>query len=60
MLTCAYNSQEFIRVGYYVNNELPGLGEEDPVPDPIDPHQIQRSILADKPRVTHFAITWDE
>jgi hypothetical protein len=24
LLTCSYRGQEFIRVGYYVNNELPG------------------------------------
>lgn len=24
LLTCSYRAQEFIRVGYYVNNELPG------------------------------------
>ena len=27
LLTCSYREQEFIRVGYYVNNELPGEGD---------------------------------
>jgi histone chaperone ASF1 len=33
LLTCSYRGQEFIRVGYYVNNELPGADES--------PHQQQ-------------------
>ena len=36
LLTCSYKSQEFIRVGYYVNNEYadPDMKENPPsVPD---------------------------
>ncbi|GAA6044272.1 hypothetical protein JCM8097_002102 [Rhodosporidiobolus ruineniae] len=75
LLTCAYNDQEFVRIGYYVNTEYgdPALktqhdaAQEDgaqergiSAPDPtqhID--KLVRSVLADKPRVTKFNITWD-
>lgn len=57
ILTCAYNNQEFFRVGYYVNNvyldELPENNEE------ISVEKIERYILHDKPRITKFNISWD-
>ncbi|GAA5940718.1 hypothetical protein JCM21900_002820 [Sporobolomyces salmonicolor] len=75
LLTCAYNDQEFVRIGYYVNTEYGDAAlkaqheaslEEDAAarglsaPDPskhID--QLERSVLAEKPRVTKFNIKWD-
>jgi histone chaperone ASF1 len=38
LLTCAYRSQEFLRVGYYVNNEYAdeALREEPPAEPQID------------------------
>ncbi|KTW28774.1 hypothetical protein T552_01404 [Pneumocystis carinii B80] len=62
LLTCAYDSREFVRVGYYVNNELPGvLLREDGTPDveKWSVEDVQRNILAEKPRVTRFNIRWD-
>ncbi|CEQ41779.1 SPOSA6832_03533, partial [Sporobolomyces salmonicolor] len=74
LLTCAYNDQEFVRIGYYVNTEYGDAAlkaqheaslEEDAAarglsaPDPskhID--QLERSVLAEKPRVTKFNIKW--
>ncbi|EHK99728.1 ASF1-like protein [Glarea lozoyensis ATCC 20868] len=59
LLTCAYDGREFVRVGYYVNNEYDS--EElnaDPPPKPIL-EKVRRNILAEKPRVTRFAIKWD-
>ncbi|KAJ4387661.1 Histone chaperone asf1 [Gnomoniopsis smithogilvyi] len=59
LLTCSYDGREFVRVGYYVNNEYET--EElsaDPPAKPII-EKIRRNILADKPRVTRFAIKWD-
>lgn len=36
LLTCSYMSQEFVRVGYYVNNEYMDLEMADnPPPKPI-------------------------
>ena len=58
LLTCSYDGREFVRVGYYVNNEYDS--EElstDPPPKPII-ERIRRNVLAEKPRVTRFAIKW--
>lgn len=58
LLTCSYVGQEFIRVGYYVNNDYDDdqLREEPPARVLID--RVQRNILADKPRVTKFPINF--
>ena len=50
--------QEFIRVGYYVNNDYDDeqLREEPPTKVLVD--RVQRNILADKPRVTKFPINF--
>lgn len=58
LLTCAYDSREFIRVGYYVNNEYESdeLSADPPAKPIIE--KIRRNVLADKPRVTRFAIKW--
>ena len=60
LLTCSYRSQEFIRVGYYVNNsyaDYPELTEEPPATPQFD--KLKRNILATNPRVTKFKINWD-
>lgn len=58
LLTCSYVGQEFVRVGYYVNNDYESeqLREEPPQKVIID--KIQRNILTDKPRVTKFPINF--
>eukprot|EP00462_Mataza_sp_D1_P002275 CAMPEP_0175106450 /NCGR_PEP_ID=MMETSP0086_2-20121207/11206_1 /TAXON_ID=136419 /ORGANISM="Unknown Unknown, Strain D1" /LENGTH=280 /DNA_ID=CAMNT_0016382787 /DNA_START=18 /DNA_END=860 /DNA_ORIENTATION=- len=69
LLTCSYLDQEFIRVGYYVNNDygpnlelmseytrLKEAGEQPRVA--LD--QLHRHILSDKPRVTRFQIHWSQ
>ena len=60
LLTCSYRNQEFIRVGYYVNNEYsdPELKENPPAVPQFD--KLSRNILASNPRVTRFKIDWDE
>jgi len=76
LVTCSYQEREFLRVGYYVNNEyvdpngpppvkMGDNGEALPPPPPpkypqLDLSHVQRQILADKPRVTKFAIPWTE
>ncbi|KAI5295816.1 ASF1 anti-silencing function 1, partial [Ascosphaera pollenicola] len=52
LLTCSYDGREFVRVGYYVNNEYvdAALNENPPAVPLVE--KVQRSILADKPRVT--------
>ncbi|PKS13023.1 hypothetical protein jhhlp_000364 [Lomentospora prolificans] len=59
LLTCAYDGREFVRVGYYVNNEYDSeeLNAEPPAKPIIE--RVKRNILAEKPRVTRFAIKWD-
>jgi histone chaperone ASF1 len=59
LLTCSYKSQEFLRVGYYVNNEYLEDELRDNPPDVPLIDRLHRSILADKPRVTKFNINWD-
>ena len=58
LLTCSYDGREFIRVGYYVNNEYTdeALNLEPPSKPIVE--KVQRNILAEKPRVTRFAIKW--
>lgn len=59
LLTCAYDGREFVRVGYYVNNEYEDeqLAADPPAKPVIE--KIRRNVLAEKPRVTRFAIKWD-
>ncbi|KAL7938834.1 histone deposition protein Asf1, partial [Trichoderma chlorosporum] len=59
LLTCAYDGREFVRVGYYVNNEYDSeeLNAEPPTKPIIE--RVKRNVLAEKPRVTRFAIKWD-
>ncbi|TRZ02614.1 hypothetical protein DNTS_021779, partial [Danionella cerebrum] len=59
LITCTYRGQEFIRIGYYVNNEYTDAElRENP---PVKPNygQLQRNILASNPRVTRFHINWE-
>ena len=60
LLTCSYLEQEFIRIGYYVNNEydLPEMNENPP--EVVDIPRVMRNILADSPRVTRWSINWDQ
>lgn len=60
LLTCSYRGQEFVRVGYFINNDYsdPEL-RENPPPKPLF-EKLTRNILATKPRVTRFKINWDD
>jgi hypothetical protein len=58
LLTCSYDGREFVRVGYYVNNEYDSEElNQDPPAKPII-ERVRRNVLAEKPRVTRFAIKW--
>ena len=59
LLTCAYNGQEFIRVGYYVNNEYADEALREAPPATVDIERVARNILAEKPRVTRFPCAFD-
>lgn len=79
LITCSYNCHEFVRIGYYVNNEMTiidpttttALDENNDIMvangDSNEEntafcslHKIVRTTLADKPRVTRFAIPWQD
>eukprot|EP00035_Acanthoeca_spectabilis_P022069 m.441831 g.441831 ORF g.441831 m.441831 type:complete len:216 (-) comp18713_c0_seq1:1230-1877(-) len=62
LITCAYRGQEFVRIGYYVNNDFsdPEMKENPPAlaPNALVQH-LGRAILHDKPRVTRYTIDWE-
>ncbi|TYZ57201.1 hypothetical protein PybrP1_011151 [[Pythium] brassicae (nom. inval.)] len=58
LVTCSYRSREFVRVGYYVNNDYADPFLLENPPPRVDITKLQRNILADKPRVTRFPIDW--
>lgn len=58
LITCSYKSREFIRVGYYVNNELVEEDVSTSGESAIDTSKIRRNIMAENPRVTRFSIEW--
>lgn len=60
IITCTYHSHEFVRVGYYVNNEYMNAEMRENPPDTPDFSQLQRNILSSAPRVTRFKINWDD
>ncbi|KAF4517945.1 hypothetical protein B566_EDAN005311 [Ephemera danica] len=59
LLMCSYKGQEFVRVGYFINNEYtdPEMRENPPAEPQYQ--QMMRNILATAPRVTRFKIDWD-
>ena len=61
LITCSYKEQEFVRIGYYVNNEYSCDDDDDDaiLPSPLPMDQVIRTTLADKPRVTRFTIQWN-
>lgn len=59
LLSCSYKEREFVRVGYYVNNEYDSEELRENPPAKVQVDHIVRNILAEKPRVTRFNIAWD-
>ncbi|CAN4123615.1 unnamed protein product [Withania somnifera] len=58
LLTCSYVGQEFLRIGYYVNNEYNDEKLREQPPQTVLIDNIERNILTDKPRVTKFPINF--
>ena len=58
LLTASYKDAEFIRVGYYVNNEYESEEMRENPPEEVQLDKVQREVLASKPRVTRFNINW--
>lgn len=59
LLSCSYADREFVRVGYYVNNEYDSEELRENPPAKVQVDRVVRNILAEKPRVTRFNIVWD-
>lgn len=59
LLSCSYAGREFVRVGYYVNNEYDSEEMRENPPAKVQVEHVVRNILAEKPRVTRFNIVWD-
>ncbi|KAJ1918527.1 Histone chaperone asf1 [Mycoemilia scoparia] len=59
LLTCSYKGKEFVRIGYYVNNEYQDEELKLNPPEKPELSKIYRNILAKKPRVTRFPINWE-
>nr|XP_002129912.1 histone chaperone ASF1A-like [Ciona intestinalis] len=60
IITCTYHGHEFVRVGYYVNNEYAEPELRETPPDKPDFNKLTRNILSSAPRVTRFKINWDD
>ncbi|KAJ1975089.1 Histone chaperone asf1 [Dimargaris verticillata] len=58
IVACAYKGEEFVRVGYYVNNEYLDEELKENPPATVQYDKLHRNILAEKPRVTRFNIKW--
>lgn len=58
LLSCSYSGREFVRVGYYVNNEYDSEELRENPPTKVQIDRVVRNILAEKPRVTRFNILW--
>jgi len=59
LLTCSYRGKEFVRVGFYVNNEYTEQELKENPPSTPQYDKLLRNILATQPRVTRFKIEWD-
>eukprot|EP00762_Andalucia_godoyi_P006843 ANDGO_00935.mRNA.1 Histone chaperone asf1 len=62
LVSCKFQSNEFARIGYYVNNTYDEAHAEWNLTPPDVPQVefIIRNILSDKPRHTVFKINWSE
>lgn len=58
LVTCSYFEQEFVRIGYYVNNDYSEPYDPETPPNPIEITKLFRNLLANEPRVTRFPINW--
>ncbi|XP_077981583.1 histone chaperone ASF1A-like [Glandiceps talaboti] len=60
LLTCSYRNNEFVRIGYYVNNEYIDAELRENPSQVTQFDKMTRNILATSPRVTRFKIDWDD
>ncbi|KAI9019040.1 ASF1 like histone chaperone-domain-containing protein [Hyaloraphidium curvatum] len=60
LLKCSYLGKEFVRVGYYVNNDYVDEALKETPREKVQFDKLYRNILSEKPRVTRFSIQWDD
>ena len=60
IITCSYHSREFVRIGYFVNNEYQEAELREEPPQEPDLAKLHRNILHSAPRVTRFKINWGD
>ncbi|XP_063229913.1 histone chaperone asf1-like isoform X2 [Bacillus rossius redtenbacheri] len=60
LITSLYKGQEFVRVGYFINNEYAEQDLRENPPAQPQFNKVVRNILSTKPRVTRFKINWDD
>eukprot|EP01004_Peranema_trichophorum_P010063 NODE_8817_length_643_cov_39.111538_g8192_i0.p1 GENE.NODE_8817_length_643_cov_39.111538_g8192_i0~~NODE_8817_length_643_cov_39.111538_g8192_i0.p1 ORF type:complete len:154 (+),score=27.85 NODE_8817_length_643_cov_39.111538_g8192_i0:62-523(+) len=58
LLICSYRDAEFIRVGYYVNNDYATEEERENPPEKVVIENVMRNVLVEQPRVTTRTINW--
>ncbi|XP_050226286.1 probable histone chaperone ASF1A [Mercurialis annua] len=58
LLTCSYLGEEFVRVGYYLNNDYEDEQMREEPPPKVIIDKVQRNILSEKPRVRKFPINF--
>lgn len=58
LITCSYKEQEFVRIGYYINNEYASEELQENPPDTPQIPQLRRLVCLN-PRVTRMQINWD-
>lgn len=59
LLTCSYKGKEFVRIGYFLNNEYEDEAMKENPPEVPLVNQLKRNILASDPRVTRFPADFD-
>eukprot|EP00871_Galdieria_phlegrea_P005212 jgi/Galph1/5692/GphlegSOOS_G4375.1 len=59
LITCSYKEEEFIRIGYYLNNEYDDASLQENPPTTLLLNRIQRRVFAEEPRVTRFLHPFD-
>ena len=59
LLRFLYNTQEFCRVGYYVNVAYDSLELNENPPATVDFDHLGKEILSNEPRITRFRINWE-
>jgi len=58
LLIASYKEREFIRVGWYVNNDYESQQDRENPPEKLAIERVMRNVLVEQPRVTTHSIDW--